>query len=73
MKFFYQDKLKRMTMQLTVQEAEKVKLEGELKKIEKDSQKYIELEELLRAKEKHIGQLKKRQNEVLRIYKYHFI
>lgn len=64
MKSFYQDKLKRMTMQLTVQEAEKVKLEGELKKIEKDSQKYIELEELLRAKEKHIGQLKKRQNEV---------
>lgn len=53
-----------MTLQLTIQEAEKATLEAELKKSEKDSQKYKELEQQLIAKQKHISELKKRQKEV---------
>lgn len=53
-----------MTMQLSVQEAEKVKLEAELRKFEKDSQKYKELAEELNAKNKNIDKLKKRHTEV---------
>eukprot|EP00557_Chaetoceros_sp_GSL56_P008121 CAMPEP_0176495698 /NCGR_PEP_ID=MMETSP0200_2-20121128/10802_1 /TAXON_ID=947934 /ORGANISM="Chaetoceros sp., Strain GSL56" /LENGTH=1451 /DNA_ID=CAMNT_0017893607 /DNA_START=672 /DNA_END=5027 /DNA_ORIENTATION=- len=64
MKSFYQEKLRKMTLQLTIQEAEKATLEVELKKSAKDSQKYKELEEQLFAKQKHINELKKRQKEV---------
>jgi hypothetical protein len=53
-----------MTLQLTIQEAEKATLEAELKKSEKDSQKYKDLEQQLIAKQKHISELKKRQKEV---------
>ena len=53
-----------MTMQLGVQEAEKVKLEAELRKFEKDSHKYKELEEQLNVKNKNIDKLKKRHTEV---------
>jgi len=64
MKLFYHGKLKQMTMQLSIQEAEKVKLETELKKNEIDSQQYKELAVKLNAKQKHIDQLKKRHTEV---------
>jgi DNA repair exonuclease SbcCD ATPase subunit len=64
MRSFYHGKLKKMTMQLSLQEAEKVKLETELKNNEKDSQKYSELTLQLNAKQKHIDQLKRRHAEV---------
>eukprot|EP00957_Ditylum_brightwellii_P009799 739087-Ditylum_brightwellii.AAC.1 len=53
-----------MGLQLSVQEAEKMALETELKKIETDSQKYKELQEALHKKQRHIDHLRKRQTEL---------
>lgn len=64
MKVFYQDKLRKMTMQLRDHVAEKNNLEMELKKYERDSQKYKDLLIALKAKEKHIEHLRNRQAEI---------
>lgn len=64
MKSFYHDKMKKMSVQLSVQEAEKMNLETELKKFENDSQKSRELQDALTKKQKHIDHLKKRQHEL---------
>jgi hypothetical protein len=64
MKSFYQDKLKKMTMQLSVQEVERVNLEIDLKKNIDDAQKYKEVQDKLEKKQKHIEHLKKRQMEI---------
>ncbi len=64
MKNFYQDKLRKMTMQLREQESDRVTLETELKKYEHDSQKYKDLRTALKAKEKHIDHLRNRQAEI---------
>jgi len=64
MKTFYQEKLRKMTVQLREQESERHNLETELKQNEQDSQKYKDLEAALRAKEKHINHLRNRQSEI---------
>merc|ERR1712038_1639212 len=64
MKSFYQDKLRKMTVQLREQESERVALESELKKYEHDSQKHRDLKAALKAKEKHIDHLRNRQSEI---------
>jgi kinesin family protein 4/21/27 len=64
MKAFYEEKLKKMSLKLSVQEAEKTSLETELQKYSKNSKKYIDLEEALAKKEKYISRIKKRQVEI---------
>ena len=64
MKVFYQDKLRKMTMQLRDHVAEKNNLEMELKKFEEHSQSYKDLLIALKAKEKHIDHLRNRQAEI---------
>lgn len=64
MKAFYEEKLKKMSLKLSVQEAEKTSLETELQKYSKNSQMYLDLEEALAKKEKYISKIKKRQIEM---------
>jgi hypothetical protein len=65
MKAFYEEKLKKMSLKLSVQEAEKTSLETELQKYSKNSKMYLDVEEALAKKEKYISKIKKRQVEML--------
>ena len=64
MRTFYQGKLRKMTVQLREEVAEKNFLEQELKQYEESSQKYQDLKVALHAKEKFIDQLRNRQHEI---------
>ncbi len=64
MKSFYQDKLKKMTVQLSVQEVERSNLKTDLKQNIDDVLKCKQLQDKLDEKEKYIENLKKRQMEM---------
>ena len=64
MRIFYEEKLSKMTERSRDQVAEKNCLEIELKRYEKDSQKYKDLNVALGEKVKQIKHLRNRQSEI---------
>ena len=69
MRLFYEDKLQQMECQLQERETEREWLATELKKYEKDSQNFKDLNTALTAKDIHISNLKKRQKDLTNLTK----